>query len=57
MKDKLCPRCHGIMIIDEWCGWVWICPNCGVELDPATPEEIAEWEKENATENKKAPAE
>lgn len=50
-NTKQCPRCHGAMIIDEWCGWIWFCVNCGVELGPATPEEITEWEREMSTDS------
>lgn len=45
MKDKICPKCGAIMIIDEWGGWLWTCFNCDYIGEKATNEEIEEYEK------------
>lgn len=39
-----CPKCKGFMIVDEWQGWVWICPHCDYEGRKATDKEIEEYE-------------
>jgi len=41
-----CPECGGVMIIDEWDGWKWCCPNCGHTGRSATNEEIEHYESE-----------
>jgi len=44
IMTKPCPECAGGMIIDEWNGWVWVCPFCDYGGDPANDVEIKEWE-------------
>ena len=34
------------MIIDEWDGWIWVCPHCDFKGRKATDKEIVEYEKE-----------
>jgi len=35
-----CNKCNIDCIIDEWNGWIWVCPICGKEYRKATDKEI-----------------
>jgi hypothetical protein len=41
-----CEKCSGLMFIDSWEGWVWVCPICGHVGRAATNNEIREMEGE-----------
>ena len=39
-NKKLCEKCGGELILDEWHGWVWMCGVCDKTYGVATDEEI-----------------
>jgi len=34
-----CPKCNSEMFINEWEGWIWECPICGLQGRYATDKE------------------
>ena len=40
-----CKKCGGVMVIDEWNGWVWMCFNCDAVGRLATNDEVEAQEK------------
>ena len=45
VKDKTCPKCKGLMIVNNWASWRMECIRCEWHRE-ATEEEIKQFEKE-----------